>query len=263
LLCGISGSGFILAAATLTRHGLLGHGGSGGVDVFAYWDAGRHVLDGSHLYGGSVGGRAAYLYPPVFAQLLALPAMLPFVAFAWLWRGLELLCLRGVIGSWQGTGVALLLFPPAITELDAGNVHLIVALALAALLRGNPRAIAPVGLLTKFAPLAAMPLAFAANWRATVRSLLAVAAVCFVSLAIHPRDWIDYARLLVTVQEPPQSPFVLLGGIPLIVRDAAACALGLLALRWRLLVVPAVVLAYPVLWLNSLSTLVAIAYHRD
>jgi hypothetical protein len=188
--------------------------------------------------------------------------MLPFVAFAWLWRALEFLCLRAVIGSWQGTGIALLIFPPAIMEIDAGNVHLIVAFALAALLRGNVRVIAPVGFLTKFAPLAALPVAFAVDRRTTIRTLIAVAVVYSVSFAIQPRDWIEFARLLTAPQSPPQSGYVLLRGVPLITREAAAVALGLLALWYRPLVVLAVVVAYPVIWLNSLSTFVAIPYRR-
>jgi hypothetical protein len=256
--------GFAIAGEFLVGRGLFGHGGDGGVDVLAYWDAGRHALHGHALYGnGGVGGAGAYLYPPPLAQLLALPALAPFPVFAWTWRALQLLCLRSVVGSWRATGIALAVFPLLIEEIDAGNVHLMMAAVLAALLRGNARGVLPAGALTKFAPLAALPLALRVDARAVVRSGIVIAAICIASAAADHGAWLDWLRLL---SHPDSSQgahhWGALPSVPLGVRLALAAALGIAALRWRRFVVPAVVLAYPVVWYTSLSTLVALVARR-
>jgi len=156
LFAGLSVVGYALSAEALLLHGILGSGGAGGGDVFAYWTSGRHVLDGEPLYGPGVGGYAAFLYPPPLAQLFAILAWLPFPVVVWGWRIVELVCVRIAVGSWRRVGIALLVWPPIIAELDAGNVHLLVAAAVAMVIRGDSRFLVPAAL-TKFASLAALP----------------------------------------------------------------------------------------------------------
>jgi hypothetical protein len=264
LLWSISLAGFLIAADFLLERGLVERGGDGGVDVLAYWHAGRHAFDGRQLYANDgVGGAAAYLYPPLLAQLLALPAFAPFAVFAWGWRALELACLRLVVGSWRATGIALLVFPLLIAELDAGNVHLIVAAALALLLRGSARAVLPLAVVTKFAPLAAVPLAAQRDRRALAQSALFIAIVCAGSVIADPGAWHDWLRQITHAGEAGSARLGALPSVPLALRLVIGGALGFAAVRWHRLVVPAVVLCYPVVWWTSLSTLVALVEPSD
>src|SRR5487761_2193795 len=125
LLAG-SGLGFLLGFWTLVGHGITSLGGAGAIDTLAYWTAGRSLLAGRQVYGILEGELAAYVYPPIFAQLVAPFSALPLDVFVWAWRGLELGCLRVAGCSWRNAGLAILFWPPVIAELDAGNVHLVI-----------------------------------------------------------------------------------------------------------------------------------------
>ena len=114
-------------------------------------------LAGQPVYGAGVGGYAAFLYPPPLAQLFAPISLLPFPAAAWLWRGVELMALRVAAGR-GGRRDRVALVAPMIAELDAANVHLILAAAVAQAVRHDARWVTP-GAITKFASLAAIPLA--------------------------------------------------------------------------------------------------------
>ena len=149
------------------------------------------------MYGAAVGGYAAYLYPPVLAQIMAPLSLLPFPVFVWGWRLVQLACVRSVTGSWTWTGLALLVWPPLLAEIDACNVHLFIAAAVAMAIRSDGRAVVPVAL-TKFASLAAVPLAFVSDRRGlAVGTLLAVGIVA-ISFALSPSLWADYLQFLPT-----------------------------------------------------------------
>ena len=107
-IAGLSAIGYILCVEALLHHGIYTADGAGAGDVFAYWTAGRHLIEGGPIYGAGVGGYAAFLYPPPFAQLFAAFALLPFPVAVWAWRGIEIVCLRVAVGSWRSAGLALL-----------------------------------------------------------------------------------------------------------------------------------------------------------
>src|SRR5215210_6301762 len=97
--------GILIAALVI----LTLHDGGYGYDAYAYWLAGRNVLEGRPLYQfevvQTVGDLGAYRYPPLFAQLWAPFTVLPALAFSWGWRFACLLSLRYLAGSWRNVGL--------------------------------------------------------------------------------------------------------------------------------------------------------------
>ena len=254
---GLAAIGFLLLARALLDQGIQGAGGRGGIDAAAYWAAAGNVRDGRPLYLLPWGDYMAFAYPPILAQVLVPLSYLPLAAFVWVWRGLELLALRVATGSWTGAGLAILFLPPVISELDAGNVHLLMGAACALVMRGYGAAVAPAAVL-KFASLPLAPLA----WRLDRRGLLVGGAIAAAALTaswvLDPRAWSDYAAFL---QGPgsrtPHIWFNLTENVPLPLRLGVAFLLGLAAVRWIRLAPFAVLLAYPAVWFHAVSTVVA------
>jgi hypothetical protein len=253
---GLSVVGYVFGLRALLDHGILTAGGAGGGDVFAYWTAGRHILDGQPVYGAGVGGYASFLYPPPLAQGFAPLALLPFPVATWIWRAVDLACLRIAVGSWRSAGVALIALPPVLAEIDAGNVHLLIAAAVAMAIRGDARALGPVAL-TKFASLAAVPMGWRGDRRGLLIGVATAAAILVGSFALAPDLWVAYARFLPSVPNQSDSWYNLGATVPLALRLGAAAALSLAAVRWARLAAVAATLAVPVLWFHSLSILVA------
>jgi hypothetical protein len=253
---GVALVGFGLLAKILLETGIVGDGGRGGYDATAYWDAARRVIGGQPLYGAQTGALGAYLYPPPLAQILAPGALVPLPVFVWAWRLIELICLRIAVGSWLRAGFAML-FPPVVAELDAGNVHLIMAAACAMAMRGRAVPIGPAVLL-KFASLPLTPLGWLRDRRGLAIGGLIAAAIMAISFVLSPSSWIAYVGFIGTLQGV-DGFWNLAAGFPFPLRLVAALAVGLLATRWIRLSPVAVVLAYPIVWYSSLSTFVALA----
>lgn len=245
-----------MLAKTLLDHGIQGYGGGGGIDAAAYWQASRNLAAGLPLYSVTYGQFLAYSYPPILAQLLLPFSLMPSDVFVWLWRAMELVCLRVAVGNWRTAGFALLVFPPLLAELDAGNVHLIMGAACALAMRGRAAAVAPTSLL-KFASFPLAPLGWVRDRRGFLLGVGLSAAIVAVSIVMAADRWAEYLRFLST-SAFPSGWYNLAEFVPLPLRLAAAAALGLVAIRWARLAPIAVLLAYPVVWFHSLSTLVAI-----
>lgn len=256
LLVGLAAIGYVLLASVLLRQGIQGDGGRGGIDAIAYWTAAGHALRGEPLYGIASFEFAAYQYPPPFAQVLAPAAFLPMPVFVWLWRAVELIGLRLATGSWIRTGIAILVFPPILAELDAGNVHLAMAGVVALAMHGVAAPIGPAALV-KVAAWPLVPLAWLADRRGLLLGAGIAALAATASILLARRDWEDYLAFLAS-GSLPTGWYNVLVGIPVIPRLVVAGALGLAAVRWIRLAPIAVTLAYPVVWLHSLSTLTAV-----
>src|SRR5262245_55518790 len=198
---GLAAVGYALLAKALLDQGIQNAGGRGGIDAAAYWAAAGNVREGRSLYLLPWGDYMAYAYPPILAQLLAPLSALPLAAFVWLWRGLELLALRVATGSWTASGLAILFIPPVVSEIDAGNVHLLMAAACALVMRGRGACVAPAAVL-KLASLPLTPLA----WRLDRRGLIAGGVIAGGAIALSyladPRAWSDYASYLPTATSP-------------------------------------------------------------
>lgn len=262
LAVGLSAVGYTLLAVVLLQHGIYSDGGLGGGDIFAYWMAGSHITEGAPVYGAGVGAYAAFFYPPPFAQLFAPLALLPFPVVVWVWRAVELACLRVAVGSWTTAGIALLVWPPVIAEIDAGNVHLVIAAAVALAMRGDARTVVPAAL-TKFASLAVLPLAFVTDRRGLTLGIgLALLAV-LLSAALAPDLWSAYAAFLPVVPNGNEGAYNIGAGVPLVLRLGLAALVSIAAIRWVRLAPVAALLAMPILWVHSLSVLVAIASPAD
>ncbi len=244
---GLTVAGLIFAAVYL----VILVGGQGFLDAHAYWAA--HL---DHLYQGAVvGGRDAFLYSPVFAQLIAPLTALPFGAFIAIWTALELAglfwLLRPLPWSWR---VPFLLL--ASPELVSGNVHVFLAVAIASGFR-YPASWAFV-LLTKVTPgVGLLWFALRRQWRSLAMALGTAALLVAASYLAAPQLWRDWvAVLLANTGTGGVSELA----IPLYLRLPVAVAIAIWgALTGRRWTVPAAAtLAVPAFYLHTLTTLYAI-----
>lgn len=251
-------AGYVLLALVLSSRSIDENAGTGAAaaDAFAYWSAGRHLIAGQPLYGLFAGGHGAYLYPPIVAQIVAPLSILPLAVFVWAWRAVELLALRSIVGSWRNAGIALLLVPALLGELEAGNVNLVVAAALAALIRGDGRLVG-IASIPKFATLAALPAALAIDRRGALRGMAVAGALVMVSIVASFGLWQEYVRFLPQAGDPGNQFYNVGRIVPTPVRFAAAAVFAILAVRAPICAPVAVTLASPVLWFHNLSVLVA------
>lgn len=257
LMTGLATVGFVFLGRVLVQEGIQGLGGSGGIDAIAYWTAAGHAWRGEPLYEVGGFGFGVYQYPPVFALLLAPASLLPVGAFVWLWRGIEILGLYFAVGGWVRAGIAILVFPPVIAEIDAANVHLILAGVAGLAMRGVAWPVLPANLM-KFSAWPLIPIALARQRRGLAIGLLVAIAAVAISVAVSARDWVDYASFLAN-HATPEPGYKFLPDVPVAIRWGAAGLIGVAAVRWVRLSPIAVTLAYPIIWLNSLSTLAAVA----
>ncbi|MDQ3937895.1 MAG: DUF2029 domain-containing protein, partial [Chloroflexota bacterium] len=159
-----------------------------GYDSYAYWLAGRNVLEGQPLYWlHDEGALGAYRYPPLFAQLWAPFALLPALVFSWAWRIVCLLSLRYLAGSWRNVGLWLLV-PFTLTELSIANVTFPVAAMTVMALNGRGWMASWAGAV-KFGPLLLLPYLWFARpsmRRSLVLGVIMVGASCAVSFTLAP-----------------------------------------------------------------------------
>lgn len=226
-----------------------------GWDAHVYWSASL-----AHPYissmAGAAGAPGAYLYSPVFRQMLEPLAILPWPVFHALWLAL----LIGLILLLTGPlAIAVLLNPIMLIELAAGNIHVLLATAIVLGFR-YPAAWAFV-LLTKVTPAVGL-LWFLVRreWRSLATVAIATAAVCGVSLALAPGLWVEWIQSLVRNASIPASDYS--GGIlgPLTLRGPVAVLIvtwgALTDRRWTVPV--AATLALPLLAYINLAMLVAL-----
>jgi len=225
--------------------------GTVGFDAFAYW----HVnLD--HPYELAAGSFGAFPYTPVIARLFAPASLLSWPAFWWLWTAALL-----ATALWLGGRrwwVAVLAFPPVALELYHGNVHLLLAAAIA--LGFRYPVTWSVVLLTKVTPgVGLLWFAVRREWRSLALALGATAAVVAVSLVVDGRLWSEWlsGAILPVAGESVGQPHI---DIPLWIRlPVAAIIVAWGALTDRKWTVPlAAAVALPVLWLAGFSILAAI-----
>jgi hypothetical protein len=222
------------------------------VDAYAYWST-RSGID----YGGAtVGSMGSYLYSPAFAQLLAPITWLPWQIFVAGWTALNLAVLWWLAGCFA---LPLLLFLPIPFEIVSGNVHLLYAGVIVAGFRYPAAWLLP--LITKVTPgIGLVWFGVRREWLALLTVGVVTAAVVAVSAVISPAAWSEWIRLLTSSANGPSSSPGWYLPVPLLPRAILAIvivAIGALrSARWAVPV--AVVVAMPVLWLNSLAVLAAL-----
>ncbi len=174
-------AGWILSVAILI--GLPLWGRSLGYDAFSYWftdlDA-RYLLAQQSLYE-----LGAFRYSPPIGLAFSVFGLLPWWLFLTLWTAVLVACLAWLGGRWT---LVLMAFPLVALELYHGNIHLLMAAAVALGFR-YPAAWSFV-LLTKVTPGIGL-LWFAARreWRSLLLALGATAMLVGVSLVVAPHLW--------------------------------------------------------------------------
>lgn len=225
--------------------------GSVGFDALSYWI--YSIDDPYRITHGTMG---SFVYSPVAARLFQVNSLLPWWQFLWLWEA-------ALLGTalWLGGRrwwLAVLAFPPVALELYHGNIHLLIAAAIALGFR-YPAAWAFV-LVTKVTPgVGLIWFAVRREWRNLAIAVGVTGALVAMSLVVDFRlwqEWID-KELLVSLRQPPNQPQI---EIPLFLRLPAAALLvawgGLTDRKWTVPVAAA--LAMPVLWIAAFSVLAAL-----
>ena len=221
-------------------------------DVYAY----HRAWDG--LYSADVGRPHAFVYSPAAAQAIWPLTLLPFPMFYGLLLATNAAALVYIAG-WRWAGWLAALFYPVAQELAIGNIHLLLAASFILALR-NPGWWA-VAALTKVSP----GIGMLYEWRRPRRIAIAIAVPLTlggVSLLTAPQLWSQWFELL-EANWGAEEPLAMVD-VPLIYRLPAAAALAIVAgwRRWPSLIPVAMVVALPVIWVSSLSILVASMPHR-
>lgn len=196
-------------------------------DTSAYWLAGRHLLEGSAVYGGGSSWYLAFVYTPPLAVLMAPISLLPYHLVGAAFVGLQVAALRYITGSWIATCM-LGWIPWVHFEFVAGNIDCLMAAAIYAAVskrRGSAIAVA-VFALAKFAP--ALVLIGASRRQAlefTV-TIIVLLALTLPVLHLWP-EWV--AKLLAREPDTGIAPFVIrapIGALLLLYRRPWSIALG-------------------------------------
>lgn len=229
--------------------GALGRLGPG-FDAHAYW----LTRTGDYYAQSSLGTTDAYLYSPVFAQILSPFAALPWAAFITVWTALIVAAYLWLTGP---LAVPLLLFFPFALEIHEANIHVLLAASIV-LAERWPAAWA-FGLLTKVTPgVGLVWYAVRREWRSLGIAGAATGVIAAASFVIAPDLWREWIAVL--GKGAAASPTTTYVAVPLLVRLPVAVLLiawGARAdRRWVLPV--GVMLALPIVWLNSLAVLLAL-----
>ncbi len=222
-----------------------------GQDARCYWQA---TLAEPYLHS-DWNDPIAYVYSPLFLQLVSPLTALPWQAFMAAWTALLVLAVRFLTGP--RLLAAGLLFPFAAMEVAGGNVSLLLAVAIVVGFRW-PAAWALV-LFTKITPgIGLLWFAVRREWRSLAIALGATAAIAAVSFAVLPdqwREWID-----VILRNAGKGGTWASVPIPLWIRLPAAIAIVVWGARTdrRWTVPVASMLALPALWYGGISMLLAV-----
>ncbi len=260
-----SAAGYGMGIAALIL--IINNDGGMGYDAYAYWQAGRNVLEGQPLYWAhDEGALGAFRYPPLFAQLWAPFALMPALAFSWAWRIICLLSLRYLAGSWRNVGVWMLV-PFTLTELSIGNVTLPVAAMSVMALRGRGWMAGWAGAV-KFGPMLLLPYLWFAQpafRRSLVIGVATLAGACAASFALAPDSWMLYLAALSWMSASSTESFGVIAILPdgladAILRLAIGIALVLFAIGRGSdrLAFTASIIAVPVLAIWRLVPLLAL-----
>lgn len=226
------------------------YGRSFGYDAFAYWS-----LDFNDLYGRTMSNNFAlgsFRYSPPIAFLFGPFGALPWWLFLWLWQAVMLATIAWLGGRWW---LVLLALPPVALEAYHGNVHLLIAAAVALGFR-HPWAWSFV-ILSKVTPgIGVVWFAFRREWRSLSIALGATAAVILVTAVIAPDYWSGWMASIFSNFDEPQHYSV---PPPAAIR----LPLAVLLVAWgartdRPWTVPvAATLALPIIWPHGLTVALA------
>ena len=225
-------------------------GHSFGYDAFSYWS-----IDFDDLYGRAMSSNfalGAFRYAPPIAFLFAPLQLVPWWLFLWLWTAAGLAIVVWLGGRWS---LVLLALPPVALELYHGNVHLLMAGAIALGFRFP--ALWAFVILTKLSPgVGVLWFAFRREWRKLGWAIGATLAVSGLSYAVAPHYWAEFVDSILSNLSEPQS-FSVPPPAPIRI------PLAIVLLAWgaktdRPWTVPvAATLALPIIWPHGLSVAIA------
>lgn len=239
-----------LAAAFMTLRLLQVKPWDQSVDAYAYWSTAH-----GPMYGQAAGLMGAYLYSPAFAQLLTPITILPWPVFATIWTGLNFAALWYVLGRWS---LPSMLFLPIPFEIVSGNVHLLYAAAIVVGFRASASWV--LMLITKVTPgVGLLWFAVRRKWRSLAVAVGLAAALAAASYLLDPSAWKAWIEILRTSSSTPSDTPGWFLPVALAVRLPIAAVVVVVAAAFRRpwLVPVGVVVAMPVVWLNSLAVLAA------
>lgn len=218
------------------------------VDARWYWSA-----NPSNLYPHpELAERNGYNYSPAFELVVGWGRLVPFEVFVALWRGLLLAVLVYLAGPFT---VPMLLAIPVASEINAGNIQILLALAVVAGFRW-PGAWSFV-ILTKLTPgIGLLWFLLRRRWRDLAIASLATALIAIASVVLWPDRWAGYLALIGGNPAPAVAPWYLSFW------QRLPWAIGILVLgawrNWRWTVVLGATLALPVFYWISPSMLVGV-----
>ena len=219
-------------------------------DARAYWQAANTASP----YGLVPGQTGAYVYSPVFLYLVRPLTAFGAAPFYALWRLIELAATAAMAGPLLPL---VMLVNGVPNELNAANIQVLLALVIVVGFR-YPAAWSFV-LLTKVTPgIGLLWFAVRREWRSLGVALAATALVSAPFFVLAPGLWIGWFGVLAESARGP-SPHGLID-VPLLVRLPVAAVIIAWGARGdhRWTVPIASMLALPVVWITSLSMLVAV-----
>ena len=225
--------------------------GGNAVDAHAYWAADPNALYGSPADPVEHG---SYLYSPAFELVIGWGRLVPFEVFAAIWRAVLLVALVWLAGPLT---LPVLLFVPVASEVNAGNIQLLLAAAVVAGFR-YPASWAFV-LLTKFTSgVGLLFFLFRREWRPLAIALGVTLLIVVLTAALWPDRWVAYVQFVLF--GAPNLPSVPPYYLPLLVRlPIAVVIVAIGAWRcWRWTVVVAATIALPIFYVPSLAMFVGV-----
>jgi hypothetical protein len=220
-------------------------------DLHAYWI----TRDGVDYTSQAAGPAGTYLYSPAFAQAIRPLTILPLPVFAAVWTSLGAALLVWLAGR---RALLVALIPPVLLTLVQGQLDLAYAAVAVVGLRWPAAWALP--LLTKVTPgIGVVWFLARREWRQLAIAVGATITIVAASFALDPGAWSSWLALLLRTQGPTADPNLIYVPVPLIVRAPVAVAV----IAWgastnRHWTVPlAMTLAMPILWVNSVTILVA------
>lgn len=217
-------------------------------DVAWYWAADPH-----NLYPHpELAEHNGYNYSPAFEYVVAWGRNLNFDVFTGIWRLALIASLVYLAGPFT---VFALMTVPVASEINAGNIQILLALAVVLGFRWS--ATWAFVLLTKVSPgIGLLWFALRRQWRMLGIALAVTALIAGISLVQNPDAWRGWIALITSGQMPSVKPFYLPLTVRLPVAAAFVIAAGLTGKRWP--VVVGATLALPVFYPISSSMLVGV-----
>ena len=249
-ICRAMRDGLVLAGLlfAVVNWWMLTSGGGLPVDVIDYWR-----VDPQHLYPvGAIWNHSGYVYSPAFELIVGPLSVLSRTAFIALWRGTLFVALAWLAGPFL---LPVLFWVPVQSEINAGNVQILLALAVVLGFRWP--ATWSFVLLTKLTPgVGLLWFAIRREWRALAVALIVTALIAGFSFALLPSAWLDWARLLTQNAEPSVPPYYMPFWVRLPFALVAVALAAWTDKKW--LLVAGVALALPVYYVISSSLLVGV-----